>query len=158
MGERVNLRSEVSNNVDDEENSSLSRLHSQVTSTSVSFDRMICGSLYQKVEDGLGRAENIAGCVGDEGEDDDNYQEDECMHLNCIRRFPENWKILLTQSVRKVALIPPNIVYIATPNGNKKQAAAVGIPVKEFTTAEPPVNSMAVTRMFVIKPKTVNVM
>ena len=33
-----------------------------------------------------------------------------------------------TQSVRKVALIPPNMVYIMTPNGSKKQAAGVGIP------------------------------
>lgn len=58
------------------------------------------------------------------------------------------------QSVKNVALIPPNMVYITTPNGNRKQAAAVGIPVNEETTAEPPVNNMAVTRMLVIKPKT----
>ena len=57
------------------------------------------------------------------------------------------------QSVKNVALIPPNMVYITTPSGSKKQAAAVGIPVKEETTAEPPVNSIAVTRMLVIKPK-----
>ena len=63
-----------------------------------------------------------------------------------------------TQSVKNVALIPPNMVYMTTPNGSKKQAAAVGIPVKEVTTAEPPVNNMAVTRMLVIKPKTVKVM
>jgi hypothetical protein len=31
----------------------------------------------------------------------------------------------------------------------------VGIPVSDETTAEPPVNNMAVTRMLVIKPKTV---
>lgn len=60
-----------------------------------------------------------------------------------------------TQSVRKVALMPPNMVYIMTPNGSKKQAAGVGIPVREDTTAEPPVNNMAVTRILVIKPKTV---
>jgi hypothetical protein len=28
----------------------------------------------------------------------------------------------LTQSVRKVALIPPNMVYITTPSGRRKQA------------------------------------
>ena len=40
--------------------------------------------------------------------------------------------------MRKVALIPPNIVYKTTPIGSKKQAAAVGIPVKVLTTADPP--------------------
>ena len=64
----------------------------------------------------------------------------------------------LTQSVRKVALIPPNIVYITTPSGSKKQAAGVGIPVRDETTAEPPVSNIDVTRMLVIKPKTVNTM
>lgn len=34
--------------------------------------------------------------------------------------------------------------------------AGVGIPVKEDTTAAPPVKSIAVTRILVIKPKTVN--
>lgn len=63
-----------------------------------------------------------------------------------------------TQSVKNVALIPPNMVYMTTPNGSRKQAAGVGIPVKDDTTAEPPVNSMAVTRMLVIKPNTVKVM
>ena len=47
------------------------------------------------------------------------------------------------------------MVYMTTPNGRRKQAAGVGIPVSEDTTAEPPVNNIAVTRMFVIKPKTV---
>ena len=52
-------------------------------------------------------------------------------------------------------MIPPNMVYITTPTGNKKQAATVCIPVKLVTTAEPPVNSIAVTRMFVKNPKTI---
>jgi len=60
-----------------------------------------------------------------------------------------------TQSVKNVALMPPNMVYMITPNGSKKQAAGVGMPVREETTAEPPVNNIAVTRMLVIKPKTV---
>lgn len=64
----------------------------------------------------------------------------------------------LTQSVKNVALIPPNIVYRITPNGSKKQAAAVGIPVRVETTAEPPVNNIAVTRMLVMRPKTVKTM
>ncbi len=59
-----------------------------------------------------------------------------------------------TQSVKKVALIPPNMVYKMTPRGSKKQAAGVGMPVREDTTAEPPVNNMAVTRMLVMSPKT----
>ena len=63
-----------------------------------------------------------------------------------------------TQSVKNVALIPPNMVYIMTPNGSKKQAAGVGIPVRDDTTADPPVNNIAVTRMLVIKPKTVKTM
>lgn len=45
------------------------------------------------------------------------------------------------------------MVYITTPKGRRKQAAAVSIPVKEVTTAEPPVKSMAVTRMLVNNPK-----
>jgi hypothetical protein len=48
---------------------------------------------------------------------------------------------------------PPNIVYRTTPRGSKKQAAAVCMPVSDVTTADPPVNSIAVTRMFVNKPK-----
>lgn len=60
-----------------------------------------------------------------------------------------------TQSVKNVALIPPNMVYRTTPKGRRKQAAAVGIPVRLETTAEPPVSNMAVTRIFVMSPKTV---
>lgn len=51
-------------------------------------------------------------------------------------------------------MIPPNMVYSTTPTGNRKQAATVGTPVSEVTTADPPVKSIAVTRMFVINPKT----
>ena len=51
--------------------------------------------------------------------------------------------------------MPPNMVYRMTPRGSKKQAAAVGIPVSDDTTADPPVNSIAVTRMLVISPNTV---
>jgi len=47
------------------------------------------------------------------------------------------------------------MVYKMTPKGSKKQAAGVGIPVRVETTAEPPVNSIAVTRMLVMRPKTV---
>jgi hypothetical protein len=60
-----------------------------------------------------------------------------------------------TQSVKNVALIPPNMVYRMTPKGSRKQAAAVGMPVRVETTAEPPVNNMAVTRILVMRPKTV---
>jgi len=48
---------------------------------------------------------------------------------------------------------PPNIVYNTTPTGSRKQAAAVGTPVRDEATAEPPVSNMAVTRMFVMRPK-----
>jgi hypothetical protein len=34
--------------------------------------------------------------------------------------------------------MPPNMVYKTTPIGRRKQAAAVGMPVKAVTTAEPP--------------------
>jgi hypothetical protein len=47
------------------------------------------------------------------------------------------------------------IVYIITPNGSRKQAAGVGTPVRAVKAALPPVRSIAVTRMFVINPKTV---
>ena len=53
---------------------------------------------------------------------------------------------------------PPNIVYNITPSGSKKHAAAVGIPVKEEITAEPPVSNMAVTRILVKQPKTAKTM
>jgi hypothetical protein len=69
----------------------------------------------------------------------------------------EAMEIVLTQSVKNVALIPPNMVYKTTPSGRRKQAAGVGMPVKAVTTADPPVNSIAVTRMLVIKPKMMNV-
>jgi hypothetical protein len=51
-----------------------------------------------------------------------------------------------------VALIPPNMVYTTTPSGNRKQAAAVGTPVREEMTADPPVSNMAVTKMLVKSP------
>lgn len=63
--------------------------------------------------------------------------------------------VLTYQSVKKVALIPPNIVYITTPKGKRKQAAAVGMPVKDETTAEPPVSNIAVTKILVAKPKRI---
>lgn len=54
-------------------------------------------------------------------------------------------------------MIPPNQVYTMTPAGKRRQASQVGIPVSELTTAEPPVRSIAVTRIFVKRPKTMNV-
>ncbi len=57
-------------------------------------------------------------------------------------------------TVRNVALIPTNMVYNTTPIGSRKHAAAVGTPVREVTTADPPVSSIAVTRILVIRPKT----
>ena len=44
-------------------------------------------------------------------------------------------------------------MYKTTPKGNRKHAAAVCMPVSDVTTADPPVKSMAVTRMLVNKPK-----
>jgi hypothetical protein len=51
--------------------------------------------------------------------------------------------------------LPPNIVYNTTPTGSRKQAAAVGTPVRDEATAEPPASNMAVTRMFVIRPNVI---
>jgi len=45
-----------------------------------------------------------------------------------------------------------------TPNGKRKHAAAVGMPVKEEITADPPVSNMAVTRMLVKRPNTAKTM
>lgn len=84
----MNIRSEVSNNVDDEEDGSFGRLHSQITPARVSFNRVICSCLDQKIEYGLGRAEDIARCVGDERENDDDNQKDEGVYLNTVRKFP----------------------------------------------------------------------
>ncbi len=53
-------------------------------------------------------------------------------------------------------MIPPKIVYMTTPTGNRKQAAGVGMPVREVTTAEPPVNNIAVTSIFVKRPNKMN--
>lgn len=44
----------------------------------------------------------------------------------------------LTQSVKKVALMPPNNVYINTPTGKRKQAASLLIPVRAVNRVEPP--------------------
>jgi hypothetical protein len=41
---------------------------------------------------------------------------------------------------------------MTTPSGKRKQAAAVGTPVREEMTADPPVSNMAVTRMLVKRP------
>jgi hypothetical protein len=54
----------------------------------------------------------------------------------------------------KVALIPPNRVYRTTPMGSRKHAAAVGTPVRDVMTADPPVSSIAVTRMLVMRQNT----
>ena len=43
-----------------------------------------------------------------------------------------------------------------TPTGSRKQAAAVGIPVRECTTAEPPVSNMDVTKTFVMRANVIN--
>jgi hypothetical protein len=51
--------------------------------------------------------------------------------------------------------IPPNIVYNTTPIGSKKHPAAVGTPVNEDATAEPPESNMAVTRTFVKRPNMI---
>jgi len=77
------------------------------------------------------------------------------MNLESIKtNYSDSIFSKLTQSVKKVALIPPNIVYRTTPRGSKKHAAGVGIPVSDDTTADPPVNNIAVTRILVISPKT----
>ena len=39
------------------------------------------------------------------------------------------------------------LVYSTTPMGSRKQAAAVGTPVKLVTTADPPVSNMEVTKI-----------
>lgn len=52
--------------------------------------------------------------------------------------------------------MPPNMVYRTTPIGRRKQAAAVGTPLNELATAEPPVSSIAVTKMLVMRPKVRN--
>ena len=58
----------------------------------------------------------------------------------------QHWQVLSS--------VETYIVYNTTPTGSKKQAAAVGTPVRLLATALPPVNSMAVTRMLVMRPKT----
>ena len=40
-----------------------------------------------------------------------------------------------------------------TPSGSRKHAAGVEIPVKAVNAEDPPVKSMAVTKMFVKRPK-----
>lgn len=48
------LRSEVTNNVDNKENSALGRLHRQVTTSSVALDWVSSRSFDKKVENGFG--------------------------------------------------------------------------------------------------------
>jgi hypothetical protein len=45
---------------------------------------------------------------------------------------------------------------MTTPRGSRKHAAAVGTPVRAFTTADPPVRSIAETRVLVKSPKVMN--
>jgi hypothetical protein len=45
------------------------------------------------------------------------------------------------------------MVYRTTPMGSRKQAAAVGTPHSALATALPPVKSMAVTKILVMRPK-----
>ena len=66
--------SEVANNVDDEEDSSLLRLHGQVASTSISRNGMGSCSFNEQVKNGLGRSKNVARGIGGEGEDQDDDQ------------------------------------------------------------------------------------
>lgn len=55
---------------------------------------------------------------------------------------------LLTQSVRKVALIPPNKVYIKTPTGNRKHAASLFIPVITTNRADPPTSRLTLVNIW----------
>ena len=73
----VSSRSKVTNNVDDEEDSTLGRLHRQVRPASISINRMISSSLDQKVEDSTWRAKSAAGSICGECEDQDNDQKHE---------------------------------------------------------------------------------
>ena len=57
-----------------------------------------------------------------------------CQESCCISPQPSH----MYHVSAALPLMPPAMVYATTPTGNKKQAAAVGIPVKDVTTAEPP--------------------
>ena len=118
---------------------------------------MVSGGLYKKVVDLARTAKILVRRISGKCKDQDDHQNHDGMYV--IR---EEAKLcfsvceLEVMQLTYVALIPPKIVYRTTPTGRRKQAAAVGIPVSEVTTAEPPVNSMAVTKILVMRPKTVN--
>lgn len=68
------LRPKVANNIDHKEDGALGRLHCKVAASSIAFNRVICGSLDEKVKDSLRRAQSVAGGIGGESEDQNDDQ------------------------------------------------------------------------------------
>ncbi|EKG18540.1 hypothetical protein MPH_04342 [Macrophomina phaseolina MS6] len=121
---------------------------------------MALGCLDQKIINAARAAEDIVGGVCRESEHENDDENDHSMSIvrqkSCLNgqlAVSPGYPGCLSQT-----LIPPNMVYNTTPTGSRKQAAAVGTPVRAVTTAEPPVRSIAVTRILVIRPKTMKTM
>jgi hypothetical protein len=68
--------SKVTNDVDDEEDGTFTRLHSEVASLGIAFDWMQLGSLLEKVIDLAWASESIGGGIGSEGEHQEHDQDD----------------------------------------------------------------------------------
>jgi len=71
---------EVADDVDDEEDGTLTRLHCEVAAVLVALHGVPLGSLGERIVDDGGRAENVGAGIGGESEDDDNDEQDESMH------------------------------------------------------------------------------
>ena len=80
---RFYIRSEVTNNVDDEEDSTLLRLHGQITSSRVATDGMIVCGFDEEIENSLGRSEDVACGIRGEGKNEDNKEQHHSMDIIC---------------------------------------------------------------------------
>jgi hypothetical protein len=67
-----NLRSEVTNNVDNEENSALGGLHGKIASTCVARNWMIRSSLDQEIKHDTWRSQKWACGISGESEDQED--------------------------------------------------------------------------------------
>lgn len=66
----------VSDQVDDEEDTTLTRLHGKITSLCISFDGMTSRSSLQRIVHSSRRSKNVVGSVRGKGEKEDDDQND----------------------------------------------------------------------------------
>ena len=78
--EAKNLRSEVTNTVDDEEDGALGRLHGEIASTCIARNWMIGSSLDQEIKNSTWRSQNWTCGVSGESKCQENNKQYEGVH------------------------------------------------------------------------------